>query len=80
VPEVATARDPKRVAKRSAPAEPEASPKPANDDRKARIATARPRRGRFGDVVDLTPKEHWQRCDAADALWRELVRRVTGEP
>jgi hypothetical protein len=80
VPEVVTARDPKRVTKRQAPAEPEASPKPANDDRKARIVTTRPKRGRFGDVEDLTPEEHRQRGDAADALWRELIRQVKGDP
>ncbi|HET7879309.1 MAG TPA: hypothetical protein VFL55_00385 [Acetobacteraceae bacterium] len=27
-----------------------------------------------------TPEEHKRRGDAADALWRELVRRATGEP
>ncbi len=34
------------------------------------------RKVRFGDVPDLTPEDHRQRGDAADALWRELVRRV----
>lgn len=44
------------------------------------IVTARnPRRGRFGDVPDMTPEEHEQRGDAAVALFRELVRRVRGE-
>jgi hypothetical protein len=51
--------------------------KPANDDRKARIVTTRPRRGR--EVEDLTPEEHRQRGDAADALFRELVRRATSK-
>jgi hypothetical protein len=27
-------------------------------------------------VPDLTPEEHRQRGDAADAMWRELVRRI----
>jgi hypothetical protein len=50
----------------------------ANDDRKSAIVTAKnPRRGRFGDVPDMmTPEEHKRRGDVADALWRELVRRV----
>jgi hypothetical protein len=26
-----------------------------------------------------TPEEHQRRGDAADAMWRDLVRRVTGE-
>ena len=34
----------------------------------------------FGDAPDLTPEEHQRRGDAADALWRELVRRATGKP
>jgi hypothetical protein len=29
-----------------------------------------------GDVTDMTPEEHQQRGDAAEALWRELVRRA----
>ena len=32
----------------------------------------------FGDVPDMTPEEHRQRGEAADALWRELVRRAAG--
>ena len=60
-------------------------PPPANDDEKPApkqpaIVTTRPRRGRFGDVEDLTPEEHRRRGDAAEALWRELVRRATSEP
>ena len=35
-------------------------------------------RGRFGDVPDMTPEEHQRRGDAADALFREIVRRATG--
>ena len=80
VPEVVTVRDRKRVAKRQVPDDPEATPRPANDDRKARIVTTRPKRGRFGDVPDLTPEEHQRRGDAADELFRELVRRATGKP
>ena len=42
------------------------------------IVTAKnPRRGRFGD--DMTPEEHERRGEAAEALFRELVRRAQGE-
>ena len=56
-------------------------PPPANDDEKPSpkqpaIVTARPKRGRSGDVGDLTPEEHRRRGDAAEELFRELVRRV----
>ena len=37
------------------------------------------RRGRLGDVPDMTPEEHMRRGDAADALFRELVRQSTGK-
>lgn len=60
-------------------------PPPANDDEKPppkqpAIVTTRPRRGRFGEAEDITPEEHRRRADAAEALWRELVRRATGKP
>jgi hypothetical protein len=79
VPEVVTVRDRKRAAKQQVPDKSEATPLPANDDRKARIVTARPKRGRFGDVEDLTPEEHQRRGDGAEALWREMVRRATSK-
>ena len=37
------------------------------------------RRGRLGDVPDMTPDEYERRCNAADALFRELVRQATGK-
>ncbi|HZD77755.1 MAG TPA: hypothetical protein VE218_12165 [Acidobacteriaceae bacterium] len=94
MPEVVAARDRKRVeeAKQKIPRGPanttpdpaeEMSNRttfPANDDRKARIVTSRSKRGRLGEVEDLTPEEHQRRGDAADALFRELVRRATGKP
>ena len=42
------------------------------------IVTARHprRRSSFPDVPDMTPEEHMRRDDAADALFRELTRRV----
>ena len=35
---------------------------------------------RLGDAPDMTPEEHNRRGDAADALWRELVRQVAACP
>jgi hypothetical protein len=32
---------------------------------------------RFGDVPDMTLEEHQRRGDAADTLFREIVRRAT---
>jgi hypothetical protein len=58
---------------------PHHSASPANDDRKSAIVTVK-RKWRFGDAPDLTPEEHQRRGDAADALWRELVRRATAKP
>ena len=31
------------------------------------------------DLLPETPEEHQRRGDAADALWRELVRRISGK-
>ena len=66
------------IVRRSA-AKPETPPAPANDDRKSAIVTVKRRGGRFGDVSDLTPEEHRRRGDAADALFRELMRRAVGK-
>jgi hypothetical protein len=33
----------------------------------------------FADVLEMTPEEHKRRGDAADALFRELVRRASAE-
>jgi hypothetical protein len=41
-----------------------------------RIVTARKPRGRFADVPETQLEEHQQRGDAAEALFRELTRRV----
>ena len=55
-----------------------ASAAPA-EDRKPAIVTARRPRKRYADVPDMTPEEHQRRGDAADALWRELLRRASEE-
>ena len=45
-----------------------------------RIVTAsRKTSARFGPVQDIDAKEHQRRGDAAEALFRELVRRATGD-
>ena len=49
---------------------------PANDDRKSAIVTARKPRSWRSDVPDMTPEEHQRRGDAADALFREMKRRI----
>ena len=50
---------------------------PANDDRKSAIVTAarKPQSWR-SDVPDMTPEEHKRRGDAADALFREMKRKI----
>jgi hypothetical protein len=41
-----------------------------------RIVTARKPKGRFPDVPEMTAEEHQQRGNAAEALFREIVRRA----
>jgi hypothetical protein len=51
-----------------------------DDPPKSAIVTVKRRPGRFGDAPpDLTPEEHRQRGDAADALFREIVRLAAGK-
>jgi len=73
-----------RASADATPPRPADQPTPANDDRKppspgvrkSAIVTIK-RKSRFGDAPDLSPEELKRRADAADALWRELVRRST---
>jgi hypothetical protein len=51
----------------------------SHDETKSAIVTIK-RKSRFGDAPDLTPEELQRRGEAADALWRELVRRATAKP
>jgi hypothetical protein len=44
----------------------------------ATIVTAK-KRGRLGDVPDMTPEEYERRGDAADALFHVLVRLAAGK-
>ena len=56
---------------------PEAEHLPTAGKRPTIVATRR-REKRNADVPEMTPEEHQRRGDAADALFRELVRRATG--
>jgi hypothetical protein len=70
------------VVKRAPRSQQASAPKPAapaNDDRKSVIVTARKRKSRFGDVPDMAPEEHKRCGDAADALFRAMVRRTTAK-
>jgi hypothetical protein len=60
------------------PAAVSAEPEPANPDRKPAIVTIRLKPAKIlpPGLLPDTPEEHRRRGDAADALWRELVRRV----
>ena len=73
VPAVVKAADPADARKRARPTPPESTP--------AAIVTIRSREGAMLAhlLEDLTPEEHQRRGDAADALFREVVRRVTGK-
>src|SRR5689334_22315369 len=53
------------------------APAPANEERESAIVIARKASTRFGDVLDMTPEESMRRADAADALFREIVRRAS---
>ena len=44
-----------------------------------RIVTVARKPARFGNVPDLSPEEHQRRGDAAEALFRELTRRMREE-
>jgi hypothetical protein len=50
---------------------------PAAATPRSAIVTVKLRPGRFGDVPDMTLEESQRRGDAADALFREIVRRAT---
>jgi hypothetical protein len=65
-----------------APGEPEREPaRTPVRAAKAAIVTIRRQEARIipPDLLAETPKEHRQRDDAADAIWRELVHRATGK-
>jgi hypothetical protein len=55
---------------------PHPAAEPAQPTRPAIVTAKNPRRGRFGDVPDMTPEEHKRRGDAADALFHEMKRQI----
>jgi hypothetical protein len=68
---------------KQAPGEPERKPVSAPPRAaKAAILTIRRQAARIipPGLLPETPEEHKRRGDAADALWRELVRRVAAKP
>jgi hypothetical protein len=84
VPAIARAADPAKASKHGAhpirQSDEAIAISSASTDRKSAIITIRGReRAALADVPDLSPVELQRRCDAADALWRELVRRATGK-
>ena len=48
--------------------------------RSAIVTARRPGARSSVDVPDMTLEEHQRRGDAADTLFREIVRRATGKP
>ena len=54
------------------------APAPANDDRKSAIVAARKPGSWRPAVPDMTPEEHKRRGDGADAMFREMKRRIGG--
>jgi hypothetical protein len=54
-----------------------AHPAPVSADRKPAVVTARKPGSWRSDVPELTPEEIQRRRDAADALFREMVRQAT---
>ena len=78
VPAIVTIRSKRRVTKEEAPEATAAkAAAPPSDDRESAIVTARRPGARLRNVPDLSPEEHQRRGDAADALFREIVRRAT---
>jgi hypothetical protein len=70
-PAIVIPADPKKM--RRAATRCQAIPQPANDDgapEQSAVITKRPTR------EEMSPEQHKRRGDAADMLWRELVRRV----
>jgi hypothetical protein len=73
VPAVVKAADPAKAHSAA-----EATQRPDSPPRKPAVLTIRRQAARIIPAGRLaeTPEEHQHRGDAADAMWRELVRRV----
>ena len=57
---------------------PEAEHLPSAGKKPTIVTSRRAERSGNADVPEMTPGEHQRRGDAADALFRELVRRAMG--
>jgi hypothetical protein len=90
VPAVVKGADPAKARKRGAKAAQRltvnrgsetAATQVTNDDRKPAIVTIRSRKHAMLAhlLEDMTPEEHRRRGDAADALFRTVVRRTAGK-
>ena len=73
VPAVVTAR------RRKPRDEPATAAERIPEPKKSAIVTVRKLGKWFADVPDLTPEEHKRRGDAADALFREIQRRIAAK-
>jgi hypothetical protein len=74
-----TSRKREKFQNGTAEPDPEAASVNPTGGNKAAIVTVRRPGARRVNVPDLTPEEYQRRGDAADALWRELVRRATSK-
>jgi hypothetical protein len=77
----------KAASTRTRPKPAPANPEPAHDDRTpapppaaSAIVTARRPGKRYVRLPDMTEEEHRRRGDAADGLFREVVRRIKRRP
>jgi hypothetical protein len=75
VPAMVKAADPPRASKQGRGLPPGAAPPSAAAEKQPAIVSIR-RRGRFRYAEDLTPEELRRRADAADALFRDIVRQI----
>ena len=53
--------------------------RPTTETRSAIVGPKRKQTSVFGSAPDMAAEEHQRRGDAADALFREIVRRVRNE-
>jgi hypothetical protein len=81
VPEIATVKRPKPGVPAPRTKAAALATVAASDDRKPAIVTIRRQPAKIlpPGLLPDTPAEYQRRGDAADALWRELVRHAAGE-
>jgi hypothetical protein len=77
---VVKATDPAKASKRGAHPNEAIATSPASTDRKSAIITIRSRKqAKHADVPDLTEEELQRRDAAADALFRDMKRRIASK-